>query len=337
MPNCAECGEELDEGHMFCPNCGADLDDRSATGTGTDGESWGATNDEVGGGSGGSDDVDDGAAASTDEWGTTETGDVVPTAGDADAGGAASTSGDDGPDGDPSATAADPPATDVEGPSPHTDGAFSFAAKYAVRDGYDPLLIGSVIYLGVFLVPVIGPFLGFFVRGYGFRLTQAAARGQTAPPEFDDYGDLFVDGLKLFGLGLLYGLAFLFVAGLTAAVGYAVHEVLGLVVLAGWVLVAGYFYPAVRAILAATDSFEAALSPERVAAFAFTGTYLKAYLLWIPISILVAVVALASLFTIVGIVAVAAWALYLQAAYWGYHYREAVAKGEVPSPPSAPV
>ncbi|MFC4359052.1 DUF4013 domain-containing protein [Halobium salinum] len=73
-----------------------------------------------------------------------------------------------------------------------------------LRNGDDwvkTLLIGGVLgLLGVLIVPT------FIVYGYLMRVLRATMRGEERVPEFDDWGDMTVDGLKAFVITLVYGI-----------------------------------------------------------------------------------------------------------------------------------
>lgn len=72
------------------------------------------------------------------------------------------------------------------------------------------VLIGGVLgLLSVLIVP------GFLVYGYLVRAVRERADGATQPPAFDDWGALFVDGIKAWGIGLVYMLVPLLVFGVT--------------------------------------------------------------------------------------------------------------------------
>jgi hypothetical protein len=73
-----------------------------------------------------------------------------------------------------------------------------------LRNGDDwlkTLLIGGVLgLLGVLIVPT------FAVYGYLMRVLRRTMRGDGTVPEFDDWEDLIVDGLKAFVVTFVYGL-----------------------------------------------------------------------------------------------------------------------------------
>lgn len=78
---------------------------------------------------------------------------------------------------------------------------FSDALTYP-KDGPDAaktILIGGVLtLLGVFLIPIA------LVTGYVVRVIRAVNGGDRRPPVFDDWGRLFVDGIKGMAVMLLY-------------------------------------------------------------------------------------------------------------------------------------
>ncbi len=66
------------------------------------------------------------------------------------------------------------------------------------------LLVGSAVMLAGFIVPVVP---GLFLMGYFARiLRQAIAGGEWRLPEWDEWGQMLTDGLKLFGVSLVYSL-----------------------------------------------------------------------------------------------------------------------------------
>ena len=66
------------------------------------------------------------------------------------------------------------------------------------------LLVGSAVLLAGFIVPVVP---ALFVMGYFARiLRQAIADGEWRLPEWDEWGHMLTDGLKLLGASLVYSL-----------------------------------------------------------------------------------------------------------------------------------
>ena len=77
-------------------------------------------------------------------------------------------------------------------------------------DWMKTILIGGAMLLFSFLlIPV------FVAYGYMIRAIQASFEGEPEPPSFGDWGDLIVDGLKVFVIGVVYFLVPLAVMVLT--------------------------------------------------------------------------------------------------------------------------
>lgn len=72
------------------------------------------------------------------------------------------------------------------------------------------ILIGSALILAGFVIPFI-PML--FVAGYLAKISKriTAGDGKLELPEWDDWGELFKSGLRLFGVGLIYSLPMLII------------------------------------------------------------------------------------------------------------------------------
>lgn len=168
-------------------------------------------------------------------------------------------------------------------------------------DGWvETVLIGGVLtFLGFLVVPVV------LVNGYLLRVLDAAVAGERSPPRFDEWVDLFVDGLLVWVVQLIYvgvpamvfGLviaSFTVVTAVTssasptprataAAGGLAILAVL---LVAGLVLLlAGYLLPAALANFARTGEFAAAFHLRTVASAAFSVDYLVAMVLVVGVSI----------------------------------------------------
>ena len=174
-------------------------------------------------------------------------------------------------------------------------------------DWLETVLIGGVLsLLGVLLVPAI------FVNGYLLRVMGAAVRVEENAPRFEDWGDLFVDGLLVWVVELVYvGLPtvfLVFVVGsftlvtsvsssagagptpwTTAGAGLVVAVVL-LAVVGILLLLAAFLLPAALANFARTGDVGAAFHLRTVAGAAFTGEYVIAVLLAIGVSVVLGLV-----------------------------------------------
>jgi len=367
MPYCPDCGTENDTNAAYCSNCGRDL------GGGQD-DSWGDSGDDWGGSDGSQDDSGWGSSGSDrdsgdgESWAEYSSGDDQP---DPDTAGAAgqgdqpgNPTGPPGPGGRQGRGGGQGGGNSWEGGQQGgweggqgqrrewsgsnrqpqdalyvEDGKVEYAAKLPFSDGWGPLgMSGLFMFLSIFLLPF------FFIEGYLYRITEAAAWGDTIQPRFNEYGDMFVTGLKMFGLYFLYGvggiaiIAVLFVAGDAAgltAIGGLLAAVFGLV----WF----YFGPAVLTLYPATGSFGAALSPSRIAEFARTGKYFVSFRIYIAlyfaVSFALNIVLTILVITIIGIIIAIPvylisipYMLYLTGAYWGGTYYEAAQEGLVTPP-----
>jgi hypothetical protein len=162
------------------------------------------------------------------------------------------------------------------------------------------LVIGSVLtILSIFLVPV------FFLLGYYQRILRASMHDEELPV-FDEWGELFVDGLKAFVVVFLYLLIPALVLGFSAASAFgaalsgdfnAVSGTLlagallgtllaGLLGLAFW-----YAVPAALANLARTDSIGSAFAWSELKGVLFDSEYAVAWALALGVLIVVGIVA----------------------------------------------
>ena len=183
----------------------------------------------------------------------------------------------------------------------------------------ETILIGGVLsLLGVFFIPVL------FVYGYLVRVVRAVSAGDDeVPPVFDDWGDLFIEGVVAFLISLVYSLVPLVVIGLAIAsfilpasvvtttggdpaTGLSVIGLLfALVVIAVTVVVslgAVYLLPAAVAAYAVTGRVGAAFSPGTLRAIGGSQTYAVAWLVAVAIAIGAQVVGGFASVTVVGAV-----------------------------------
>ena len=156
------------------------------------------------------------------------------------------------------------------------------------------VLIGGILsLLGVLVVPTI------LVLGYLVRVLERTMRGDDSPPKFDEWGDMFVDGVKAFAITLAYGfvpaavgaavvvggvLSFAVVggsgAGGAAASGAGVAVlVVGTLLALVLGLLAAYVIPAAVAAFAETDRLGAAFSAGDLRPVLTSGTYATAWVL----------------------------------------------------------
>jgi hypothetical protein len=165
------------------------------------------------------------------------------------------------------------------------------------EDGWvTTVLIGGFLsLLSVLVIPT------FLVLGYLVRVVRGTMRGDEQPPVFEEWSEMFVDGLKAFAVVFVYGL----VPGLLAAVvvGGSVFtfvvggsaessSLVGLGMLGLFVggllafalsLLAAYVTPAAVAAFVETDRIGAAFSFGELRPVLTSGTYATAWLSGIAI------------------------------------------------------
>ncbi|MBC7101391.1 DUF4013 domain-containing protein [Methanothermobacter tenebrarum] len=83
----------------------------------------------------------------------------------------------------------------------------SDAIKYPASDWKKLIILGVFYLLGFLIIPT------FFAIGYVFRALKATIAGFDELPEFDEWGGMFVDGLKVFVVGLVYMIIPLIIIG----------------------------------------------------------------------------------------------------------------------------
>jgi len=177
-------------------------------------------------------------------------------------------------------------------------------------DWLKTVLIGGVLsLLGFLVVPL------FLVTGYLVRVLRSAAYDEAEPPVFDEWGDLLVDGLKAFVIGLVYvgiPLALLFagafalgvggaLVGGSAGAGLGIAGLLFALVMGVITIVAGYAVPAATANFACNDDFGAAFAFGDVVEVVIDGDYFAAWVLALVIGIVGGVIGNLLAFVIVGI------------------------------------
>ncbi|WP_311172787.1 DUF4013 domain-containing protein [Halobellus ordinarius] len=153
------------------------------------------------------------------------------------------------------------------------------------------VIIGGILtLLGVFVIPTI------LVFGYFVRVARGTMRGDERPPAFDEWGDLFGDGLRAFVIAFVYGLVpgivggvfvgggiFSFVVGSgTESAGFLGLGTIG-ILLGGLLalvlgLLAAYIVPAAISGFAETGRIGTAFSFDELSPVLTSGTYATAWL-----------------------------------------------------------
>lgn len=177
------------------------------------------------------------------------------------------------------------------------------------------IVVGSLLVLGSVLVV---PAILFF--GYTVRVLGEAARGNEEPPEFDEWGEMLVTGVKGIAVTLVYGIvpfAAMSVFLSTIAAGVASGPeggagggilagvgLLGILVSTVGLLVVYYLVPAALTNMAVEGNFGAAFDVGRLKSVLLSLDYLIAWLLPVVIAVVANFVVTILAFTIVGLVLV---------------------------------
>ncbi len=172
-------------------------------------------------------------------------------------------------------------------------------------DWLSTLLVGGILTILSFLI-----LPAFVLQGYLVRVLDAAARRERTPPSFTQWGALFVDGLKVFVVNLVYGLVVLIPLALllggvfivvpgepmsaesgmtppppTGSGGGLLVVVLLFALVVVFGLLIAYFLPAALANFAIEGNIGAAFALRTIASGAFTGDYAVAWLLAVVVGV----------------------------------------------------
>lgn len=208
--------------------------------------------------------------------------------------------------------------------------------------GLERLFVGGVlVLLSVFVLPA------FLVYGYLVRSLAAVAAGEEFPPAFDEWEQLFVDGVKAFVVALVYGIVpvvlavsvFVPFSVVTSVDGNEPSGVLaGIGVLAFLLLVAlaiavAYVIMAALSNFAVEGRIGAAFDLRAVGRFATSGPYVLAIVLAIVVQVILGAAMTAAvvftfglaLFVLIPLGAFINFWVYLVTVYlFGAAYREAM-------------
>jgi hypothetical protein len=190
----------------------------------------------------------------------------------------------------------------------------SDALRYPLNsDGWlRTILIGGLLtVLSVLVIPA------FFLQGYYLRVLRGVANNDPDPPRFDDWVDLFVDGLKLVVVNILVVLTVFVILGLAsivfgggsllageAAEAGAASGVLGaasVAVIVAASLLFSYIIPAMFTNFAREDSIAAAFDVSTILSGVLTVEYLVAWLLAIIVGVVLGGIASFLSLLVVGI------------------------------------
>ncbi|MBB6646286.1 DUF4013 domain-containing protein [Halobellus ruber] len=176
------------------------------------------------------------------------------------------------------------------------------------------ILIGGLLtVLSVLVLP------WFFLQGYYVRVLRGVTNGDPDLPQFDDWVELLIDGVKLFVLNVFVVIVLLAVqiavavllgagsllagdpSGVDPGAASGRLGLLGIVVFAVAVLLLSYVVPAMFANFAREDSLVAAFDLSTVLSGALTREYLIAWVLVIAVSLVLGTIASVLTLLLVGI------------------------------------
>ena len=207
------------------------------------------------------------------------------------------------------------------------DFGLSFSFPFQDEEWVKKIVLTAVISL----IPVIGQIA---LVGWMVELTRRVIRGDSEPmPDWEDFGEIIVLGLKMFVIGLVYALPILVIAFPWVIVealvdnesASALYTIMTMcfscfVLIYGLALV--YFLPAGVGELAATDDLGAAINPSKILAHVRAAP--SAYLLTFLGAIIAGILAgFGIILCFVGVLFTAVYAYAVQGHLYGQAYLEA--------------
>lgn len=154
--------------------------------------------------------------------------------------------------------------------------------KYPLNDEHwlKKVLIGGVLIVGSFLVLPI-----FFLFGYQLRVMKEGLRESRRLPDFDEWGEMFFQGLTGIGIGIIYplfSLPFFLVGNVLPGAAGALFQFLAMMAVVAGV----YLVPAGLARYLHRRDFSAAFDSDFVFALAWNGSYFRTWLVVVLVGIL---------------------------------------------------
>src|SRR5712692_452040 len=184
-----------------------------------------------------------------------------------------------------------PPPPPPSGPSLDFLRPFTFAFD-------DPRWLPKILMGGLFALASVFLIGIFFIYGYMAKLARNVINGVQYPlPEWDDLGEYFTEGLKLFVVGLLYAIPIGIVVGIMivpaiimgAGDSEAARTMGGITASLAWCLIfplglaLALWLPAAMLMVVVTGQFSAGFEFSRIFGFirANIGNYLLAIVVWL--------------------------------------------------------
>lgn len=217
--------------------------------------------------------------------------------------------------------------------------------RYPLRgsDWLKTIAIGGVLgILSAFIVPAI------LVSGYLIREMRGVIGGETEPPKFGSWGDMFVEGVKAIVIGLIYAavpfIMFLIAGGvfvlsapfqtgqmLSPASVNALLNPLGTAFAGLLALIVAYLLPAALANFSVHGSVRSGFEYGNISRLVLSGDYLFAWLIALAIGFVLGAISAGLNLTIVGAVLVPFLTFYTSMVVYylyGNAYRKVIGPGE---------
>jgi len=180
---------------------------------------------------------------------------------------------------------------------------------------------GKILILGVIFIACILIVPIFLVYGYLFRIIKATLAGLNELPEFDEIGDMFVDGLKIFVVSIVYAIPVWIISaiiGLIIGPGMNITTSIGLNPIMFWGLIAANIIAIIIALIIGLIEIVAIVNMayydgELEAAFRFSeilehisrigwGKYVVTYIIITIIAFIGFLIGILTLFILIGII-----------------------------------
>jgi uncharacterized protein DUF4013 len=200
----------------------------------------------------------------------------------------------------------------------------------------DPRWIQKILIGGLFVIASFFIIGAFFLYGYLARLARNVIAGMQYPlPEWDDLGEYFAEGAKLFVVGLIYVVPLLLIFGIifvpvmimgSNADNETVRSMSGMSVTCMWCLIFPFslalalWLPAAFLMVVVTGDFKAGFDFRHIFNFirANIGNYILAFVVWLIARF---AAGLGILLLCIGIIFTMFWAFTVAAYAFGQTYR----------------
>lgn len=193
-----------------------------------------------------------------------------------------------------SAAAFEPPP-----PPPPSEPSLDFLRPFTFAFD-DPRWLPKILMGGLFALASVFLIGIFFIYGYMARLARNVIKGVQYPlPEWDDLGEYFTEGLKLFAVALVYGIPVILIAAIAivpmiiinagANDNEALHTFAGISASCVWCVMfplsigLAVWMPAALLMVVVTGDFSAGFDFKRIWQFirANVGNYILAFVVWL--------------------------------------------------------